>query len=87
MASYEVRLSRSACRELASVGTKDDRRRMVAALEQLAENPRPFGSAKLATTVSTYRIRTGDYRVVYEVLDEVRIVDVIKIGHRREVYR
>ena len=62
MASYEVRLTRSARKELG-------------------------GSVKLATSDSTYRIRVGNYRVIYEVLDRLLVVDVIRIGHRREVYR
>jgi mRNA interferase RelE/StbE len=56
-------------------------------MERLASNPRPVGSVKLATSDSTYRIRVGNYRVIYEVLDRLLVVDVIKIGHRRDVNR
>lgn len=87
MASYEVRLTRSARKELGAVGSRDDRVRLVAAMQRLASNPRPVGSVKLATSDSTYRIRVGNYRVIYEVLDRLLVVDVIRIGHRREVYR
>ncbi len=87
MASYEVKLSSSARKELASLGTKHDRGQIVAALQGLASNPRPVGSVKLAGSDRTYRIRIGDYRVIYEVLDAVLLVDVIRIGHRRDVYR
>ena len=87
MASYEVRLTRSARKELGAVDSKDDRARLVAAMERLGSNPRPVGSVKLATSDSTYRILVGNYRVIYEVLDRLVVVDVIKIGHRREVYR
>lgn len=71
MASYEVQLSRSARKELVAVGTKQDRARIVSALEKLANDPRPVGSVKLATSDVTYRIRVGDYRVIYDVRDEV----------------
>jgi mRNA interferase RelE/StbE len=87
VASYEVRLTRSARKELGAVDSKDDRARLVAAMERLGSNPRPVGSVKLATSDSTYRILVGNYRVIYEVLDRLVVVDVIKIGHRREVYR
>ena len=87
MASYEVRLTRSARKELGAVDSREDRARLVAAMERLSGNPRPVGSVKLATSDSTYRIRVGNYRVIYEVLDRLLVVDVIKIGHRREVYR
>ena len=87
MASYEVRLTRSARKELGAVDSRDDRVRLVAAMERLASNPRPAGSVKLATSGSTYRIRVGKYRDIYEVLDRLLVVDVIRIGHRREVYR
>jgi mRNA interferase RelE/StbE len=56
-------------------------------MERLASNPRAVGSVKLATSDSTYRIRVGNYRVIYEVLDRLLVVDVIKIGHRRDVNR
>ena len=87
MASYEVRLTRSARKDLGAVDSRNDRVRLVAAMERLASNPRPAGSVKLATSDSTYRIRVGNYRVIYEVLDRLLVVDVIRIGHRREVYR
>lgn len=87
MASYEVRLTRSARKELGAVDSRADRARLVAAMERLASNPRPVGSVKLATSDSTYRIRVGNYRVIYEVLDRLLVVDIIRIGHRREVYR
>jgi mRNA interferase RelE/StbE len=56
-------------------------------MERLASNPRPVGSVKLATSDSTYRIRVGNYRVIYEVLDQLLLIDVIRVGHRRDVYR
>jgi mRNA interferase RelE/StbE len=61
--------------------------RLVAAMRELAGQPRPPGCEKLAGPEDFYRIRVGDYRIVYQVRDEVLLVLVVKIGHRREVYR
>lgn len=59
---------------------------MVMRIESLAQDPRPAGCEKLSAE-DKYRIRQGDYRVVYQVEDDTREVTVFKIGHRREVYR
>ncbi len=56
-------------------------------IEALAEDPRPRGALKIVGEESTYRLRVGDYRVIYEVRDEVLVVLVVKVGHRRDVYR
>jgi mRNA interferase RelE/StbE len=84
-ASYSVVLKTSAERELRAL-PKEDLRRVVGRIRGLAHNPRPPGHEKL-TGQERYRIRQGDYRVVYAIDDEARIVEVVKIGHRREVYR
>ena len=63
------------------------RARVVPSILALATNPRPAGCRKLAGGKSDWRIRVGDYRVVYEIADEVRIVRVNRVRHRREVYR
>ena len=57
------------------------------AINNLAENPRPFGCFKLAGSENHYRIRVGIYRVIYSIKDNILIVEVIKIDHRRNVYR
>lgn len=56
-------------------------------INDLAENPRPFGCVKLVGSENYYRIRVGVYRVIYSVKDDVLVVEVIKIDHRRNVYR
>ena len=61
--------------------------RLVAAMRGLASQPRPPGCDKLIGPEDLYRIRVGDYRIVYQVRDEVLLVLVVKLGHRREVYR
>lgn len=53
----------------------------------LGKNPRPTGSKKLSVQENIYRIRIGDYRVLYEIQDKVLVVLVMKVGHRREIYR
>lgn len=61
--------------------------RVIAAIRALAVNPRPPGSRKLVGTPNDWRIRVGDYRVVYEIDDLSRIVRVNRVRHRREAYR
>jgi mRNA interferase RelE/StbE len=61
--------------------------RIVEALQKLARNPHPTGCRKLAGTENDWRIRVGDYRVIYEIADAVREVRVHRVRHRREVYR
>jgi mRNA interferase RelE/StbE len=87
VASYSVRIKTSAARELAAVEPRGLRTRIVSRIENLARAPRPPGSQKLAGESERYRIRQGAYRIVYAVDDERRIVEVVKIGHHREVYR
>ena len=58
-----------------------------AAIQALATNPRPSDCRKLAGSTSDWRIRVGDYRVIYEIADEIRLVRVNRVRRRREVYR
>jgi len=83
---YEVFIKPSALRELESVGSRKLRRSLVERIESLAGNPRPPGCGRLAGA-DRYRIRRGAYRVVYSVEDERRMVVVVKVGHRKDVYR
>lgn len=62
-------------------------RRIAAAIDALAKNPRPPGAEKLSGGAEYYRIRVGDYRILYEIEDAVLVILVIRIGHRRDVYR
>ena len=61
--------------------------KILEAVAELAQNPYPIGGKKLRGTKHTYRIRVGDYRVVYSILSNVLIIDIIKVGHRRDIYR
>ncbi len=85
MASYNVLITRTAAKELERVPTKD-RRRIVAKVLSLADNARPMGCEKLSGD-EKYRLRQGDYRILYEIQDTDLIVTVVRIGNRREVYR
>ncbi len=87
MALYKLSIKPSAGKELEAVGAKQDRTRIIARISALALNPRPRGSEKLAGYDDRYRIRQGNYRVVYEIDDDSSQVTIYKIGHRREVYR
>jgi mRNA interferase RelE/StbE len=87
VASYSVLIKTSAARELEAVEPRAVRVRIVARIRGLAQTPRPHGSQKLAGEAERYRIRQGAYRIVYSIDDERRIVEVVKIGHRRDVYR
>ncbi|HIJ51900.1 MAG TPA: type II toxin-antitoxin system RelE/ParE family toxin [Planctomycetes bacterium] len=85
MAKYKITIKKSAAKELSDI-PKKDLPKIVKRIQSLAQNPRPHGSQKLSGQ-EQYRIRQGDYRIVYSVNDKVLAVDVFKIGHRREVYR
>lgn len=85
MASYEVLIKRSAAKELEALPTKD-RRRIATKIQALANDPRPPQVEKLSGE-EKYRLRQGDYRVLYAIDDAARQVTVVKIGHRRDVYR
>lgn len=85
MASYSVLIKRSAGAELASLALKD-RRRVVARIDRLAADPRPRGCEKLSGE-EKYRVRQGDLRILYEVDDREATVTIVKVGHRRDVYR
>ena len=87
MAVYRLVVKTSAAKELDAVEPKGLRQRLVAAIADLAENPRTAGCEKLAGAEDAYRIRQGDYRAVYTIDDRARVVRVVTVGHRREVYR
>ena len=86
MTDYKVSVARSARKSLQAIDRQVSRR-IVARLESLAVNPRPPGCAKLEGGSRLWRIRIGDYRVVYEIDEAARTVDVSIVRHRRDVYR
>jgi len=86
MRQYRVEYSPAAKKELAKTPNKVTER-IVAAVRQLAENPRPRGCKKLEGETDMYRIRVGNYRVIYTVSDEAVTVLILRVGHRKDVYR
>ncbi len=83
---YQVELSPRAARDLKKL-PKEVRQRLQKDIEGLATNPRPRGVVKLQGEENAYRIRVGDYRILYEIHDRVLLVILLKVGNRREVYR
>jgi mRNA interferase RelE/StbE len=83
---YEVYLERSAENDLKRLPTSTFYR-IVHQIKTLAENPRPSGCRKITGSKNDWRIRIGDYRVLYEVNDKVKAVRVMRVRHRREAYR
>ena len=84
--SYRVEVAPAAVRQLRKLDPPA-RRRVQAAIELLTEEPRPSGAKKLVGGEGEWRVRTGDYRIVYEVRDSVLLVLVVAVGHRRDIYR
>lgn len=83
---YRVEVARRAAKALQRLA-RPDQQRVRAAIDLLANDPRPSGCTKLVGENHAYRVRTGDYRIVYDVMDDRLVVQVVRIGHRREVYR
>lgn len=84
--TYSVTLAPSAARQLRKLDAQA-RRRIQAAIELLADEPRPPAATRLVGGNGEWRVRTGDYRIVYEIKDGELLVLVLAIGHRRDVYR
>ena len=86
MARYRVEISRTAERQFRKLGA-DDRRRVAQAMLALGADPHPTGSRKLTGYEDIYRIRVGVFRILYSVEGRRLIVIILKIGHRKDVYR
>lgn len=85
MVRYRIEIKRSAAKELENI-RGEDRDRIVEKIRSLADAPRPPQAKKLSGE-EKYRLRQGDYRILFTVHDDVVTVMVVKIGHRREIYR
>ena len=85
MASYELVVRPSVHKDVRDIPPKD-MKRIVERMEGLREEPRPVNSVKLSGQ-EAYRVRQGDYRIVYEINDAVQTVVITKVGHRKEIYR
>ena len=85
MAKYELVVRQSVSKDTKDIPS-NDLKKILKKMKALCEDPRPPGSVKLSG-MEYYRIRQGDYRIIYEIEDNRLIVVVVKIGHRREIYR
>ena len=86
MAQYTVQFKSSAARQLRKLD-RPVRVRISTVVDSLASNPRPAGAEKFQGEESILRLRVGDYRILYQIVDDRLIVLVVRVGHRREVYR
>jgi len=85
MEKYKLEFKKSATKELKALPNKGIKR-ILQSVDKLIEDPRPFNSKKLSAT-ERYRIRVGDYRILYEIKDQILIIYIIKIAHRKDLYR
>ncbi len=84
--TYEVEITPAAKRQIKKL-TKSIQQLIVERLEELVDNPRPPGVIKMEAEENLYRVRVGDYRIIYEIQDSVLLIVVVKVGHRANVYR
>lgn len=85
MVNYKLLIKKSAVKELEEL-PKMDLQRITQRIQNLSQNPRPLGCQKLSGA-EKYRIRQGNYRVIYAIIENSQIVEIVKVGHRRDVYR
>jgi mRNA interferase RelE/StbE len=83
--SYKVIIKKSAKKEIATL-PKNVIKRVLMKIKQLADEPRPSGCRKIVGTENTWRIRVGNYRIIYNVFDDVLIIEVIAVKHRKDAY-
>lgn len=86
MNSYQILWKKSAVKELQKL-PPDIARSIFSIISGLSDEPRPHNTKKLISLDNHYRMRVGDYRVVYRVEDEILVIEIIRIGHRKDVYR
>jgi mRNA interferase RelE/StbE len=84
---YSLSIKPSAAKEITAIANKTTLSQIIDRIQALSLQPRPHGSEKLAGKVNLYRMRQGQFRILFSVDDETRTVDVIKVGHRSDVYR
>jgi len=85
MGNYRLVIKKSAAKEIEKI-QKKDRIRIVGKIRSLASDPHPTGSQKLSGR-EKYRIRQGNYRILYQVMNEELVINVVKVGHRRDIYK
>ncbi len=83
---YKVTVKKSAAKAIAKL-SKNVSNRLIPSIRHLGEDPRPPGAKKLQGAEDLWRIRVGDYRIVYLIEDTIMIVDVLQVAHRKDIYR
>jgi mRNA interferase RelE/StbE len=86
VAKYRLLIKPSAVKEIEAIPLKRERQRVIERISKLAEDPRPSGSEKISGQ-DKYRVRQGRYRILYAIEDQDLLVQVVKVGHRKDVYR
>jgi mRNA interferase RelE/StbE len=86
VAKYRILIKASAAKEIENIRTQKDRRRIVKRIHGLSEDPQPRGCEKLSGQ-DRYRVRQGNYRIVYSIEDDKLLIHIIKVGDRKNVYR
>jgi mRNA interferase RelE/StbE len=84
---YRLLVKASAAKEIEALGTKADRQRVIERIQTLGADPRAEGSEKLAGYTDRYRVRQGQYRIIYLMDDRHHEITIFKVGHRKDVYR
>lgn len=83
---YRIEVTPAAKRTIKKL-PKNVQQKIIQELELLAKEPRPTGVVKLAASDNLYRVRTGDYRIIYQIKDEILLVIITKVGHRSDIYK
>ncbi len=86
MNEYQIEFTKAASKQLKKL-SKEEQTRILNKIDELVENPRPDGVVKLRDSENSYRIRVGNYRVLYDIFDDILLVSVVKVRHRKDVYR
>jgi mRNA interferase RelE/StbE len=86
VARYRLLIKPSAVKDIEAIPLKRDRQRVVERISKLAEDPGPIGGEKISGQ-DKYRVRQGHYRILYAIEDQDLLVQVVKVGHRKDVYR
>lgn len=86
MARYKIKVAKSVEKDLQDI-PKSDLKKIIQKISSLESDPKPVGVQKLSGIDEKYRIRSGNYRIIYEINEKEKIVDVAKVGHRKDVYR
>ena len=86
MSAYKIIIVGAVHKQLKRIN-REDKKRILDKIQSLANNPRPHGFKELKGSENLFRVRTGDYRIIYEIQDKMLLITILKVGNRREIYR